>query len=484
VDHAAEVNGSGIGRETIGSSSPTPGARFSAIAGFVGAFIVLIVIAAICGPIRMPVLIMCLAGSISFGALLRVIALKDSNPVQFTSYIYLVFFFQLPGVIHLGTQLYPWYGVNYPEWAELRAATVVLIFTVALVAGSLLGTLRPNTRPAREPRPNSHISPRAIYGAIIGLSLLSVGAGLSVGYSVLRANRGEASALFDPPTPITLILSTLATNGAFIALAVSILNFKRSNISKPTAAICFVLALVVFLMANNILSLPRYAIGAYAITLFFSWSSRGPRLKLLLLLALVFSQFTIFPILSDVARGGGLSSFRFDPIEYISNHGDFDGFQSTINVVIYVIGGGLLMGKQLLSAALFFIPRYLFPTKSIGLGGDSASFVGYRFINISSPLPSELYADFGLIGLTILAALTGFAIGKIDYSYARASLRFDPFGLLVPSVIAGYSFIIMRGSLVGVLGPVLVTVMLSSLVRSLIGRPNSVTAPDSSLAAG
>jgi hypothetical protein len=69
--------------------------------------------------------------------------------------------------------------------------------------------------------------------------------------------------------------------------------------------------------------------------------------------------------------------------------------------------------------------------------------------NLSAPLWAEMYLDFGLPGIAILFALYGWVLRRVDDLYLR---RPTDFTILAASVVAGYSFIILRGSLLQAMG--------------------------------
>jgi len=123
---------------------------------------------------------------------------------------------------------------------------------------------------------------------------------------------------------------------------------------------------------------------------------------------------------------------------------------------------------NLLSALLFFFPRDFWAGKSRGTGGEAAAFNGYDFVNISAPLPSEFFVDFGLIGVVIGAALFGALLAKVDSQIRVYRASPDKLQLFGPATIVGYLFIILRGSLVGIMGPVMLTYSVIWLSTKLI----------------
>src|SRR3546814_20765994 len=66
---------------------------------------------------------------------------------------------------------------------------------------------------------------------------------------------------------------------------------------------------------------------------------------------------------SDLSRGDINHLEYFDPVDYYRTSGDFDGMQSTLNVVHYVDQQGTRKGGQLAGTAFTFIPRSIWPDK-------------------------------------------------------------------------------------------------------------------------
>ena len=204
--------------------------------------------------------------------------------------------------------------------------------------------------------------------------------------------------------------------------------------------------------------------------------------KVAFLILSVFFQLTVFPLVSVLSRGD-IEDFLSTPlVEYFASTGDFDGFQSTINVVSYAQATGLKLGVNLLSALLVFVPREYWEGKSRGTGGEAALWNGYDFINISAPLPSEFYVDFGVLGVLVGGALLGYILAKVDGGIREARRSNDQLRLLHFAVVVGYLFIILRGSLIGVVAPfgftyamVWITRLLAKLVRA--GRPPRSSRP-------
>ena len=148
---------------------------------------------------------------------------------------------------------------------------------------------------------------------------------------------------------------------------------------------------------------------------------RRPHSRLIAVLIMSFGVFTIFPVFQAVNRG---MSFETDieipkASEYML-YGDFDGFQTTMNVVIHTEQNGHTMGHQMLSAALFFVPRSFWKGKGEATAEMVSADLGWHFTNLSTPIVGELYIDWGFIGVVIGGFLIGHLFRRLDLMYTAA----------------------------------------------------------------
>ena len=269
-------------------------------------------------------------------------------------------------------------------------------------------------------------------------------------------------------SPILNIELTAPRILSFLALVLAIMAIRRR---ADVWAIGLSLAtLGAFLVLNSPLAIARFVLFSYLISLALTFTNLLVKRKIAFLILSVFFQLTVFPLVSVLSRGD-IEEFLSEPLsEYYISNGDFDGFQSTINVVSYVQATGLKLGVNLLSALLFFLPREYWEAKSRGTGVEAAEWYGYDFTNISSPLPSEFYVDFGVLGVLVGGALLGHILARVDGAIREARQSNDQLRLLHYSVVVGYLFIILRGSLVGVVGPFVLTYTMVWITRLLVNR--------------
>lgn len=120
-----------------------------------------------------------------------------------------------------------------------------------------------------------------------------------------------------------------------------------------------------------------------------------------------FSQIINNPsILIMEAKFGGIGK-TFSTLHY-------DAFANITATLGYVSENGLSWGFQLLSALLFFIPRSIWESKPIStgqlIGEDLINNYGFNFSNLSNPMVSEGYINFGIIGVILYALIFAYFI--------------------------------------------------------------------------
>lgn len=390
--------------------------------------------------------------ALAISAVIKAILNNSISPVYITSLVYLISYYIGPGLVHLHNAHFPWYNFIYEEEVASKASLLVFLFTVIMYIGY-------DPVSSRIKVINRDISVGRFVLLFVGLVLIILAAASVVGFDYLHTRRGDMGELFESRSPAQIALAGIARMGSFILLLITITLVRK--VRSFWTYILAIMAIFLFLSVNNLLSLPRYVIGSYLISIFFSQFKQSVRTKLTFVLALCVAQITIFPILSELTRGKTGVAAVPDINKYISEHGDFDGFQSTMNVVAWTEEDRFKYGRQISSAALFFIPSSYATWKSPGTGAESAAAAGYVFTNISSPLPSEFFVDFGYLGLIFFTLAFVRFVNFVDRKYESSLRSGDMLGLITPAIITGYSFIILRGSLTAVLGPLVLSVAIS-----------------------
>lgn len=104
-------------------------------------------------------------------------------------------------------------------------------------------------------------------------------------------------------------------------------------------------------------------------------------------------------LFTETNKGGGLIS-TFNTLNY-------DAFVNISATIEYVQIHGMSLGYQSLSAFLFFIPRSFWLSKPISTGELIGNHLieqhNFTFNNLSNPLVSEGYINFGILGVMFMA---------------------------------------------------------------------------------
>ncbi|MFE9257985.1 hypothetical protein [Streptomyces sp. NPDC006879] len=225
------------------------------------------------------------------------------------------------------------------------------------------------------------------------------------------------------------------------------------------------------LVVNNPVSNPRY----WFLTVMFS---------------LLFTVFPVSAAMYRVALSMGVvialiifpfaDRFRYDeknyrPVETTSvlepmALKDYDQIGMFANTITYARSGpGQSYGRQLLGSVFFAVPRSVWPDKPRDTGVMVGQWMGTVNTNLSSPIWAELWIDFGPLGMSAGLMGMGYAAARVDRRYARRATRRAPPASLISVVVplvAGYSFILLRGPLLQASGRVAIAMVCLALVAT------------------
>lgn len=404
--------------------------------------------------------------------------------------IYFLLYNIIPALFQAGLDTYFWRLLSYDEATTATAAALTLLFLVCFAAGQAMATERHYSAAVQTIRASEQ------HGRVVTLAGFAIIAFI-VGSTPVRMF-GAASMMQSRGSLSEVVFSGLdqAGMGLFVFLPRAILftgfiltlyglTRRRSSAGGigryGVFAPLFLLLLPLQVIVNFPGALSRFWLFGMLITLglmFVSFRSVGRRL--LLIAVFVIGTFTVFPISQQINRQAG---FNFDielpPIEEYLAHGDVDGFQSTMNTIVYVDHFGHTYGRQVASAILFFVPRSVWPGKSLATGAVTSQALGFRFNNLSAPIIAELYIDGSFLAVILGALALGYGYRRLDYLFAAAG---DIGGVtlyrVLLALVCGFTIILMRGSLLGVMpaiapsvGVVLVAIHAPQWAARLMRQP-------------
>lgn len=402
--------------------------------------------------------LLCVALMLNFVSLFIIIRRSKFGYAGLLYCIYNIIFFIAPALLHTYNNIYPFYLMPYPAVLQENAAFVVLCFTIFFFVGFFFS--KPKSIFNFKER---KISPRKLKILFFICSAILVLAILQLGVLNFLTKRSEFDIDYIGQGPLAnAALAFYRTLSFFILFFVLAAGRKSIGIKY---FVFLAISIIIFFIVNFPLALPRYMLFAYILAIVFFVYPPKTSIKFLLFVGFFTGVVTLFPFINFLTRdaSGGVSV-----LEYYGKSGAFDGFQSVMNVLAYVDAKGLGFGYQLLGVLFVFIPRELWPSKPFATGQSAAEFMGYPFTNISSPFVSELYVDFGALGVTLGAFLFGIFLRRLDAGtiFYRNDNQILSRSLI--SIICAFAIIFLRGSLIGVIANISLFIISAYIMGLLI----------------
>ena len=411
---------------------------------------------------QFPRLLLTAALCIELSGLFTAISSSQPQLMLICYSLYMTCILIVPGIMQAATGVFPFFAKEFTDIELLSGSSLVLVFCA--VAHLSYWTSR-NRISANTAYRIGSLNRTALVAVIIILTVAALTGFLAMGNAYYTTRRGELSNYF-VGSPRALFIGNGARYAAFFAaIATASYTFRQGRV-RAGSLILFIALAALSLYMNNPLNIPRTLFVSYILSSVIMF---GPiaqkRVKMAFASAYALALLTIMPALSQLSRGERGGKFFLSLRDSLTRSGDLDSFQSLLNVQIWTDHVGLKWGKQIASAMLVFIPRAWWPTKATGTGGEAAAYMGYLFINVSAPLPSEFYADFGYFGAIFGAGLFGLALAIGDQHIHRGVASKSPLYLAPFATFAALLGIILRGSLLGVIGLVGLAVLVSCSLR-------------------
>lgn len=262
---------------------------------------------------------------------------------------------------------------------------------------------------------------------------------------------------------------------AGVILCIEYWRKHKKNLHDAAIVVIALLLFMVFLFwFKNPLTEKRNALGPIYIGLIYLYLPRLLRSNAKTLFFMFFSMVVVFPLsaiithtsatLSEIRRKPSilLEQFEGEGISNVFYTMHYDAFANIGATLDYAAQEGLSYGQQLLGALFFFVPRVIWEDKPIStgqmIGNHLIDNYGLNYSNLSNPMVSEGYINFGIIGIVFMALLLAIAVvylkswlqsenylKKIMGFYFAIHLLF----LLRGDFMNGFSYYI--GTLIGVL---------------------------------
>ncbi|WP_299675368.1 O-antigen polysaccharide polymerase Wzy [uncultured Dokdonia sp.] len=263
--------------------------------------------------------------------------------------------------------------------------------------------------------------------------------------------------------------------------------FRKKNkkaVNLVTICAVFLFLGLLLLWFKNPLVEKRNALGPLYISLLFLAIPKLFNTNIKSLFFLFFTMIVAFPlsailthseasfkeileqpsIIFDHMKGGGIAS-AFNTLNY-------DAFSNIMATMDYVKEYGFSMGHQLLSAFLFFVPRGLWKEKPLStgelVGNHLIDTYDFTYSNLSNPLVSEGFINFGVVGVIIAPILLAIVLVR-----AVAWLQSDDYlKKMIAFYLAIHLIFLLRGDFTNgytyYIGAFLGVVIIPKFIRTLL----------------
>lgn len=368
---------------------------------------------------------------------------------------YFLFFIAVPASVQIVNDSFPFVS-RYNEHQLMGAYQVLAVAQIAYLLGEALMDARRRARPRAEQVPDQSVRARTYRRAVVWLALLSWTAALVVGPSTLFLNREERAFLLISSEGIDQQVLFVGRSLSLVGALLAIFVLLRSSESRRSPAFLgvAVLALGSFAILHYPPSLSRFQLLGSILAILAILTSFFLRSRKLAfgVLAPIF-LFYFFPAIKVLGQGGAVdvqAALDRDVTAYLLRV-DFDGFKQIIDTVQYAASHPPRWGENFLGVLFFWVPRTIWPSKPVDSGFLVSSGLGYRYTNVSNPLPAEGYISFGILGTFAVMAILGLAVSALEVRAREAELT----GLLRNEVVLnamsmGFIVIVLRGAINGV----------------------------------
>lgn len=270
------------------------------------------------------------------------------------------------------------------------------------------------------------------------------------GYFIIRIGFGnllyrETSELSGLSQTEALIVTHVFKNLILFTALFSVLdakNKKKVTVRSIIVLLCLLIGCFPTGLARNMTA--SFYAGLFIVLYDKTRKGRWFSLVIFAGLILVFPAINIF---RHVGNSGNIWQAIKETFQVTYLEGNYDAHQMIISVQRYVEKFGLEYFSQIIGAALFFIPRTLWPSKPVGTGHTVVTKLNqFYFTNVSAPLVSEFYIAFGIIGIIIGGLILGKILKIIDNAYWENNNAMSAIRIIYPCAIFMF-FFMLRGDL-------------------------------------
>jgi len=386
---------------------------------------------------------------------------------------YFFAFVAVPTMVQIRRGHFP-FASTYTDEELVRGFIIVSLAQLALLMGVAAAGLGSKSR-----RPSSLSTSSTTEAEVARARGLAIAfTGVSAAFAAMAGPAHVFTARFDDARAtlgdegMSAQLVHVARAFVLVALLLSILarRLAPSPESRRRARNVLILTTCAVLVIDFPPALPRFQLLALVLAvLVLVIDFRRPGVKLVFSAAAAVFLLFVFSAIKDLRNGLTLEATTRERLGDYLITADFDSFKQVVDTTVYFANAPQRAGENFLGAALFWVPRSLWPGKPLHTGAIVSEGLGYPYNNVSSPLPAEGYASWGLAGAVVVMALIGLLIGRLEGRGGGKAM-----GTAIPrwisyAVATGYATILLRGALNAV-APMIFTAFVLAMVVNLAFR--------------
>lgn len=418
------------------------------------------------------------------GALARVLSATTVRFVAFGFWVFAYIWLGLAPLTMLATDTYPW-PYRTTEVTTFGAVAVVELGLVAYSAGAALAGRRGRTS-GTPTAPG--LMERLLARRLAPWRLLALcGLALVLAVLLISGQPGRLGAYFTSRQAIIKVGAADNAEDAFLQVLLSwslsvpafwallgLLRVPRlpggDRWLRGVRWLLLPVLLALNIVVNNPISKPRFWVGTVLLTLLFTMPRLcRPRVFRVAAAGLIAALLLVFPY-SDYFRYSDREDVTVVSLaDQFTDNGDYDAFQQVQTGLDYAREYGY-SPQDALGPPLFMVPRSMWPEKPDDTGITLAEYAGYEFLNLSAPLWIESYLWAGPWAVGVVFWLFGAAGRRMDDAHHRLRDRPGTLAALLVPAFAFYQMVFLRGSLLGIAGPLTLLVTIPLLISTPTGR--------------